>query len=185
MVLGLTGSFGAGKGAAVEYLVEQKGFVHFSARAFIVEEVLKRNLSVDRDSMIFIGNELRKEFGPAHIIDALFERAQKEHGDVVIESLRAVGEVKSIKEHGGFVLGVDADPQVRYQRAFERGSETDKVSFEKWCEQEKEENNTEDPYKQNIFGALQLSDAVVQNDGSFEELYAQIDEALEKFSTLK
>jgi len=183
MILGLTGSFGAGKGAAVEYLIEQKGFVHFSARTFIVEVVKKKGLPVDRDSMILVGNELRKEFGPAYIIESLYKQAQETGGDVVIESLRAVGEVESLLAHGGCVLGVDADPQIRYARAFARGSETDQVTFEKWREQEEEENNQSDPTKQNIFGALQLSDAVVQNNGSFEELYVQIDEALKKFST--
>jgi dephospho-CoA kinase len=185
MIIGLTGSFGAGKGAVVEYLVEKKGFVHFSARTFIVEVVEKRGLPVNRDSMILIGNELRKEFGSAYIIESLYKRALKKGGDIVIESLRAIGEVESLQAHGGCVLGVDADPKIRYERAFARGSETDKVTFEKWCEQEEEENNQSDPTKQNIFGALQLSDVVVQNDGSFEELYTQVDKALEAFSKQK
>lgn len=185
MIIGLTGSFGAGKGAVVEYLMTQKGFMHFSARAFIVEVVEQKGLPVNRDSMILVGNELRKEFGPSYIIDSLYKRALKEGKDSVIESLRAVGEVESLQAHGGCVLGVDADPKIRYERAFARGSETDKVTFEKWREQEEEENNQSDPTKQNIFGALQLSDVVVQNDGSFEDLYTQVDKALEVFSRQK
>ncbi len=182
MILGLTGSFGAGKGAGVEYL-KTKGFVHYSARTFIVEVLEKRGMHVDRDSMILVGNELRKEFGPSYIIVSLYKRAQENGGDAVIESLRAVGEVESIQAKGGLVLGIDAGPQIRYERAVARGSETDHVSFSKWQEQEKEENNQSDPTKQNIFGALQLSDAVVQNNDSFEEFHNKIDEVLKKFST--
>lgn len=182
MLLGLTGSFGAGKGAAVEYLVEQKGFVHYSARAFIVSELKKRGSEINRDTMIALGNEFREKYGPGYIIESLAKEAVESGKDAVIESLRATGEVESIKALGGVVLGIDASPKVRYARAIARASETDNVSFEKWKEQEKQENNTEDPTKQNIFGALQLSDIIIFNDESFRELHIQIDEALKKFS---
>lgn len=185
MILGLTGSFGAGKGAVVEYLIHTKGFVHYSARAFIVMELEKRSIPINRDSMIAMGNEFREKYGPGHIIESLAKEALGKSENAVIESLRAVGEVESIKRLGGFVLGVDADPDIRYKRAMLRGSEADGVSFEKWQTQEKQENNTSDPTKQNIFGALQLSDVVIQNNGSFEELYAQIDTALSSFSIKK
>lgn len=183
MILGLTGSFGAGKGTVVEYLVEQKGFTHYSASGFITEEIVRRGMPVNRDSMIVVSNDMRATNGPSYIIDSLYERAQEKGGDAIIESLRAVAEVRRIKELGGTVIGVDADPHVRYERAFKRGSEKDDVSFEKWLEQEKQESNPDDPTKQNIFGALKESDYILANDGSLEELHAQIDEILEKIST--
>lgn len=177
MILGITGSFGAGKGTVVEYLME-KGFRHYSASGFITEEIVKRGLPINRDSMIVVANDLRKEHGPSYIIDSLYERAQAGTGDAIIESLRAVAEVRRIKELGGIVLGVDANPAIRYERAFARGSEKDNVPFEKWLEQEKTESNTEDPTKQNIFGALRESDALVENNGAREELFKQVDETL-------
>jgi dephospho-CoA kinase len=33
MIIGITGTDGAGKGAVVDYLVAQKGFTHYSGRA--------------------------------------------------------------------------------------------------------------------------------------------------------
>ncbi|MBP7741668.1 MAG: AAA family ATPase [Candidatus Pacebacteria bacterium] len=178
MILGITGSFGAGKGAVVEYLVTGRGFKHYSASGFITEEIVRRGLPVNRDSMTIVANELRKEHGPSYVIDSLYGRAQEVGGDAVIESLRAVAEVKRIKELGGFVLGITASPQLRYERAFARGSEKDHVSFEKWQEQEQAESNPDDPTKQNIFGALQESTVVVDNSGSLQELYEKIDSVL-------
>jgi dephospho-CoA kinase len=177
MIIGLTGSFGAGKGTVVEYLL-QKGFKHYSASGFITEEIVRRGMPVDRDSMIIVANDLRAQHSPSYIIDSLYARAVEEGGDAIIESLRAVAEVRRIKELGGTVLGVDADPQIRYERAFARGSEKDNVPFEKWIEQEQKESNTEDPTKQNIFGALRESDAIVTNNGTLEELHQQVDAAL-------
>ncbi len=178
IIIGITGSFGAGKGAVVEYLVKEKGFKHFSASSFITEEVVRRNMPINRDTMIFVGNELRALYGPAYIVESLHARAVTEGGNVVIESLRAVAEVQKIKKLGGFVLGVDAHPEIRYQRTTTRNSEKDRVSYEKWLLQEKQESNPDDPTKQNIFGALKESNLIIMNNGSIGDLHRAIDGVL-------
>ena len=178
MIIGIAGSFGSGKGTVVEYL-ESVGFKHFSASGFITEEIQQRNMPVDRDSMIVVANDLRKNNGPSYIIDSLYKRAQETGENVVIESLRAVAEVQRIKELGGVVLGVDASLRLRYERALARKSEKDNVSFEKWSEQEEIESNNLDPYKQNIFAALKESDHIIMNDGTIEELHEKVEEWLQ------
>ncbi len=178
MIIGITGSFGAGKGAAVEYLVQNKGFKHFSASGFITEEVARRGLPVDRDSMTIVANDMRKAHGPSYVVDSLYARAKEEGGDVVIESLRAVAEVRRIRELGGFVLGVDAPAKLRFERAVNRGSEKDNVSFEKWLQQEQAESNPDDDTKQNIFGALKESSVVIENDSTLSALHEKLDEVL-------
>ncbi len=182
MILGITGSFGSGKGEVVEYLVTNFGFSHYSASGFIKEEVIRRGMMVDRDSMIAVGNDLRKQHGPAYIIESLYAQAAAAGGNAVIEALRAVAEVQKIRELGGIVIGVDADSKLRYERAFSRGSEKDNVSYEKFLEQEKLESNPDDPTKQNVFGALKESDLIIMNNGSLQELHTQIEQTLAKFS---
>ena len=183
MIIGLTGSFGAGKGTVVDYLVEKKGFDHNSASGYITEEIIRRGMPVNRDSMIAVSNDMRGTVGPTMIIDALYAQAKNVGGNAIIESLRAVAEVKEIKKLGGVVIGVDADAHIRYERAFARASEKDNVPFEKWLAQEKAESNPEDPTKQDIFGALKESDHVIFNHGSLEELHHQIDDVLSKLNT--
>jgi dephospho-CoA kinase len=179
MIIGITGSFGSGKGTVVEYLVT-KGYKHFSAREFLTEEIRKRNLPIDRDSMILVANDLRAQNGPTHVIKALFIQAQAYNGNAVVESVRAVAEVRYIKEHGGVVLGVDADQRIRYERTTKRASETDHVTLEQWLDQERRETNPQDPAKQNIFGALDESDHIIHNNGSLAELHEQIEAVLVK-----
>ena len=178
IILGLTGSFAAGKGAVVEYLVKERAFQHFSASGFITEEIVRRGMDVNRDSMTIVGNEMRQMNGPAYIINTLYARAQETGKDSIIESLRAVAEVRRIKELGGYVLGIDADPKLRYERALARKSEKDSVTYEEWRKQEETESNAKDPTKQNIFGALSESDFVIQNNGTLEELHRQLSELL-------
>ena len=57
MILGITGYAGAGKGVVVDYLVVHYGFKHFSIRDFLTEEVKRRGLPVDRETMGMIGND--------------------------------------------------------------------------------------------------------------------------------
>ncbi|MDR0438308.1 MAG: AAA family ATPase, partial [Bacteroidales bacterium] len=52
MIIGITGTIGAGKGTIVDYLVSQKGFLHFSVRDFLSEEIERRGLPVNRDTMV-------------------------------------------------------------------------------------------------------------------------------------
>ncbi len=181
MIIGLTGSFGAGKGVVSDYLVNEKNFAHFSARDFIIKEIEKRGMPVDRNSMIEVGNDLRKEGGPTFIFEQLVKIAKEHGGNAVVESVRAVAEARFIKEQGGLVLGVDADPKLRYERIVERGSETDNVTFEEWHAQELRESNPDDPTKQDIFGALKESTEIIKNEGTLEELNKKVDEFLEKY----
>ena len=182
MILGLAGSFGAGKGVVVDYLIGKRGFKHYSMSGFITEEIKRREMPVNRDSMIVVANDLRGNNGPTFIADQLYKRAEEEGGNSIIEALRAVAEVQRIKELGGTVIGVDAKPEIRYERSRARGSEKDDVTLEEWLDQEKRESNPDDPTKQDIFGALIEADYVVNNDGTLEELYAQVDEVLKKIT---
>lgn len=182
MIIGLTGSFGAGKGCVADYLVNKKGFAHFSARSFITSEIQKRGLPINRDTMAEVANDLRKNGGPTFIFEQLVNQAKEHGGNAVVESVRAVAEAKYVKEQGGVVLGIDADPKVRYERTVARGSETDHVSFEEWHDQEKRESNPDDPTKQDIFGALKESDAIIFNTDSIEVLESEVDVLLNNYN---
>jgi dephospho-CoA kinase len=182
MIIGLTGSFGAGKGYVADYLVDKKKFAHFSARTFIVKELTRQGIPVDRDTMIDEGNRLREAYGPTYIFEQLVTMAKEHGGNAVVESVRAVAEARYIKEQGGHVLGIDAEPQVRYERIVKRGSETDHVTFEEWHAQELRESNPDDPTKQDVFGALRESDYIIMNTTSLEQLEAEVDAFVEKYS---
>jgi len=179
MIIGITGTLGAGKGTVVEFL-KQKGFKHFSVRAYLIQEINKRNLPVNRDSMVMIANQLREMNSPSFIVEQLYEKAKQEQGDVIIESIRTTGEVEKIKEKRGILLAVDAEPQTRYSRIIIRQSETDNQTFEEFLADEKREMYSIDPTKQNLSACINKADFIIKNDKDFEHLKKQVEEIFEK-----
>lgn len=177
MIIGITGTLGAGKGTVVEYL-KSKGFKHFSARDVWNEEIVRRGLPINRDNMVVVANELRAQHGSDYFARRALEKAREEGVDAVIESIRSIGEAEHLKENGAILWAVDADRKLRYERAVLRGSETDKISYEKFVEDEEKEFANTDRNKQNISGVMKMADAVFENNGTKEELFAQVEAAL-------
>ena len=183
MIIGITGTIGAGKGTVVDYLVSSKGFTHYSVRAFLLEEIEKRGLPPDRDSMRTVANELRQAHAPSYIIEMLFARAQAAGHDALIESVRTIGEAEFLKNNRALLLAIDADRKLRYERIIDRGDTTDHVDFDTWVMQEERELASTDPWDMNVLGVMHLSDARIENDGSIEELQRGVETALEVLAT--
>jgi dephospho-CoA kinase len=182
MIIGITGSLGGGKGTVVDYLVEQKNFKHYSASGHLISLLEARGKVVNRDSLNQIGNELRAN-DPAGVAAAIYEQYERDDGasDVILESLHSPAEAQFIKSVGGIVLGVTADSDIRFERIHKRGSVKDNVTKEEFIVQQKrEEEGTGDTAKSNIFATLEEADFLIENNGTLEELHAQIDKILEQ-----
>jgi dephospho-CoA kinase len=178
-IIGITGTIGSGKGTVVRHLIERYGFVHHSARDLIVAELAKAGLPANRDTMLLMANKLRKENHPGYIAEALHLKALEEGKDAVIESIRTVGEIEAVKRHGNFHLfAVDADPRIRYARIRERQSVTDNVSFEKFLADEREETSSPEAHVSNLLPCIARADHIFMNDGSLEDLQAQVDRVM-------
>ncbi|OGG40862.1 hypothetical protein A2118_00520 [Candidatus Kaiserbacteria bacterium GWA2_50_9] len=179
MIVSVTGTNGAGKGAVVEYLV-QRGFKHYWVREFLVEEIHRRELPVDRSSMREVANDLRKQHGPSYVIETLYARAKADGGNALIESVRVLGEANFLKGHGAPLIAVDADRKLCYERVVARSSETDKADYDTWVKEEEREWANTDAWDMDVVGVMKLADFILQNNGTLEELHAQIDGVLAK-----
>ncbi|MBN2615341.1 MAG: AAA family ATPase [Bacteroidales bacterium] len=181
VIIGITGTLGAGKGTIVDYLIKERSFQHYSVRAYLIEKIKEQGLPVNRDTMTTTANRIRKDHDPAYIIEVLYQKAIKERKNAIIESIRTPGEIEFLKKQGSFYLfAVDADPQVRYERIVSRASETDHVDFDTFLANEKREMTTTDPNKQNLAKCIELADFRINNNGSQTELYTAIDNVLKK-----
>jgi dephospho-CoA kinase len=179
MIIGITGTDGAGKGTVVRYLVDQKGFTHYSSRKHILEEIEKQGLETDRNQMRLTGNELRETFGNDVIVSkSLVQMEQDGVEHAVIESLRTVAEAETLKREGGILLAVDADQALRFQRVQERRSETDKVSFEEFVAHENLESDDPNPHGMQKKRVVEMADYTILNNGSLTELEKQTEEVL-------
>jgi len=179
VVIGITGTLGAGKGTIVEFLKDKYGFSHYSVRDYLIEEIKKRKLKVDRDSMTMVANELRANNSPSYITDQLYLKAVSENKNCIIESIRTPGEILSLKQKASFYLfAVDANPKVRYERITLRKSDTDSIDYNTFLANEAREMNTTDPNKQNLSKCISMADFVFNNDGDIDSLNKKIEETL-------
>jgi len=181
MIIGITGTDGAGKGTVVRYLVDQKGFKHYSSRDHIVEEIEKRGLEKTRNQMRLTGNDLRREFGNDVIITKSLKQMDKDGvEDSVIESIRALAEAETLKKAGGILIAVDADQKLRYERVNERRSDTDQTSFEDFVAQEALESDDPDPNGMQKRKVMEMADYTILNNGSLEELNSVTEQVIDK-----
>lgn len=177
-IIGITGTLGAGKGTIVDYLIKEKGFLHFSVRGYLIEEIEKLGMPVNRDSMTSVANALRAKNSPAFIIEELYKKAAEAGKNSIIESIRTAGEIDFLKVQGNFILlAVDADPKLRFERIKIRASETDKIDFETFVANEKREMTSNDPNKQNLAKCIQMADVVLNNNGSIRQLIDQLNQS--------
>ncbi|MCX6245058.1 MAG: AAA family ATPase [Bacteroidetes bacterium] len=181
IIIGITGTLGAGKGTIVDYLVGEKGFVHYSVRTYLLEKIRELGMAENRDSMFTLANELRSAHGPSYVTDQLYLRALDSGKDCVIESIRTPGEIESLRAKGHFfLLAADADPLIRYRRILLRQSETDLVSWETFTENEAREMSTTDPNKQNLRKCIEMADFILLNNGTKKDLILQVDTVLDQ-----
>ncbi|MDE1925227.1 MAG: AAA family ATPase [Patescibacteria group bacterium] len=180
MIIGITGTLGAGKGTVVEYL-KTKGFKHFAVSdTFLVSEAKKRGLEPTRIVRRDIANEFRAK-GPTKLMEAVYEMAKPaiEAGEnVIIEPQHTAGEVGFIQSIGGVELAVDAGLEVRYQRIQKRGSSKDNVSFEDFKKEQEFEMSQADPDMNNLGAAIAKANFRLTNNGTQEELFEQVEKAL-------
>jgi dephospho-CoA kinase len=183
IIIGITGTLGAGKGTIVEFLVRERGFTHLSVRSFITAEIVKRGLPVNRDNMVLVANGLRTSHSPSYIVDCLYDQALLNEANCIIESIRTPGEIISLREKGNFILfAVDAEARTRFERIRKRQSETDFIDFETFTQNESREMTSDNPNHQNLRKCIEMADFVFNNDGTVTALELQIDQTLQQFN---
>ncbi len=168
MIIGLTGTNGAGKTVACEVL-KRKGFQHYSLSDVIREELAAANRPANRENLIAEGNRLRATFGSGELAHRI---CRKLHPDrhYVIDSIRNPHEVRALREWGAFhLLCVAAPRKMRYERVRARGGHRMPASLEEFAEQEDRELDSEDPSRQQLRATWAGADETIDNSGTLEE----------------
>ena len=173
-LIGLTGTNGAGKGEVAKYF-QKKGYSYFSLSDLLREELKRRGEEITRDNLIRLGNELRLRFGADILARLVMERVRKISGPAIIDSLRTPAEINYFRKQGNFLLiAVDAPVEIRYARVKNRGRNESAETLEEFIAKEKEEMS-ESSEAQQLQKCLEMADIKIWNNGSLEELYAQLE----------
>ena len=176
IVFGLTGKNASGKGTVAEIL-KKKNFTYHSLSDSLRDELKSLKKEETRENLIDIGNELREKGGPGVLADKLMPKLNSENNHIV-DSIRNPLEVISLRKETllrrFFLISVDANSRLRYDRLCSRGRIGDTDSWEKFIEQEKKEENNDDPNKQQLSRTMEMADYSIDNSGTLEELEAQV-----------
>lgn len=182
-IIGITGTYGSGKGAVVQ-LLQERGYLHLSVRGFLATIIESRGGDVNRETLIDTANSLRRSRGADYIMRRLILDANASICSAVIESVRTTAEVDALRVAGGYLLAIDAPRDVRFERIQSRASETDAVSWEEFVAAEEREwraDQPDNPHEQNMRACVSAADALVINDDSLEELREKIREPLKRW----
>lgn len=168
MIIGVTGSYAAGKDSVAEIL-QKMGFYHISLSDMLREELTRRKVKLTREALISIGTELRTTYGP----DVLARRAiakLKDGENFVITSIRNPSEVQALQERPEFLLvNVISPIKLRLQRLQERNREEDPKTLQDLQQKEARENST-NPAGQQLASVASMARITIQNNGSLETL---------------
>jgi dephospho-CoA kinase len=179
MIIGITGTSGAGKDTLAEHFVA-KGFEHISLSNIIREVLQEREMEITADSQYNVGNELREKEG----LGVLAKRAVRKMGEnknYVITSIRSPFEAAELKKIKNFILfSVDAPIEMRYKRVLARLDRVDKITktFEEFKTREDREMESADQSHQQIKACMEMADCRLFNTGDREEYFQKADRLL-------
>lgn len=177
-IIGITGPIASGKGTIAAYMKAQHNaeLFRFSSSLFSILEIL--GLPNDRDHLSRLSRILREGFGEDTLARAL--ATQVEHSTsplIIVDGVRRPDDVTFLERQAGFKLVyIDAPMETRFARMKTRGEKADDAG--KTMEQFADDHKLESELL--IEGLKSRAAVVIENSGSREELYAQLERLLNK-----
>jgi dephospho-CoA kinase len=183
MIIGITGTNGAGKDLVSQILLKKLGWPYFSLSDELRRIALENNLDVSRPTLQKLGDELRQQHGPSYLSQRIVNRAAD---DFVVISLRNPYECEPFKQKSKFILiAVDAPVELRYERIAGR----DRAGESNWSladfkrnEEEFEMNGGE--YGRQLGKMIQMADIVVINDGTIADLENKVNQIIREVTNV-
>ncbi len=178
IILVFSGLIASGKDVCKKY-IEGK----YSADSFrfsnILRDALNRlGIQTSRENIIALSTWARQSFGEDLLAKAMARDVEKSESPlIIVDGARRLADIKYLSELPGFhLISVDADPEIRYKRMVARNEnpgEADKTYEDFLADHQKETEIT-------IPEIMATAEFSLDNNGTLDDLYAQIDKILEK-----
>lgn len=181
IILALAGEMGCGKGTISEYLIRTHQAKQYRM-SDCLRDILKRmHQENTRTHFQTLSTALRLNFWQdilSQIIAA--DIADAPDGLIIVDGVRREFDIKHLRELPNFFLiYVDVSFETRYQRIVKRAENPG--DNEKTFEQFKHESASE--VESSIIGLKYISDYVIENNGTPEELYEKVEEIFQKIGS--
>lgn len=178
IILGLTGEIASGKGTVSKYLEEK---YQATAHRFStpLRDVLKRlYVEINRANMQDVSRVLREQFGQNLLAKVISEDVKNDTNNIiVVDGIRRFADIEYLKQLPEFkLIYITADAKIRHERLIKRGENADDLN--KTFEQFLKDNQAEAELEIPEIGMA--ADVKMDNNGTTQELYEQIDKILKK-----
>jgi dephospho-CoA kinase len=179
-IVGLTGPIGSGKDTVANYL-KGKGYKLITFSDLIGNELDSLGVPRTRENLQEIGEDYRKRYGEDYWAKKIGEMIEKGKGKkFVVNGIRNLKELEYFRnKFKTFVLiAIVADEKIRYERKIKTSKKIGErhISFEEFKKAERR------PSESDINKLVEMADFKVDNNGTIDELYQQIDEILDKLT---
>lgn len=152
-LIGLTGTARAGKSRVASFLAEQFGFQHFRP-SDIIRTALETEYGpgqFSRASYLAMSHKLRTDRGPGYYWDFI----DLEQPRIIIDGIRHLDTARMVRAHQGFMIGIVATAEVRFQRAqYAQDSKPKHSSLDAFVKEELAELNSLAPHGAQILPVL-------------------------------
>jgi len=182
--IGIAGTAGSGKDTVAMLMGEMFGSISIGTgdmvRA-IARQVyhLPAHVRPTHDQAYNVATFMRKHLSPSSIIELCLLEGQVQNVRlVIIHGLRTMAEADIFRKAGGIIVGVDADIEKRYARL--RKDRDTLANYDEFLKQEELENEGVSKKHEDlgIRYIIESADVKIDNNGSIEDLEAQIREKI-------
>jgi len=179
IIFGFVGPLASGKGTSAAYLKEKYGANTYRFSTMLRDIVTRLHLEINRDNLIKMSEAIREKFGEETMAKTMAQDVADDPQEiVVVDGIRRPADIEYLNKNPDFVLvAIDADIEKRYERIIKRGENTDDTTktFEQF--QADHQRSTELTIPEVMAHAKEK----INNNGSFEDLYNQLDKLVTKY----
>jgi dephospho-CoA kinase len=173
VILGLVGQQASGKGTVATYIEQNYNAKPFRFSQALFATLARLSLPQTRDHLIKLSEQLRAHFGETVLADALEKETRTTDAPVVIiDGVRRPEDILPFQKNPNFFLiAVTATPEHRFARARLRAEKPEEATMTYEAFLASHARSTEVTAK-----AMETNATLTwNNDGSFNDLYRQID----------
>lgn len=180
IILGFTGQLASGKGLVAKYYSEKYGAGTYRFSTILRDLADRLYVPQSRDNLIKVSESVRGTFGEDVLAKAMAKDAEADkHELIVVEGIRRLADIEYLFKLPNFVLvEIFADPKTRYERLIKRGENTDDTSktYEQFLADHQRTTEL------SILDVAKQATEKIDNNGSVEKLYEQLDALVKKYS---
>jgi len=175
-IIGLAGEMGAGKDTFCDYAKEKYKDVFVLKFSDALTDALKIFFdSIKREDQQWLSLALRERFGGDILVRALIKKVNGiKEGIIILNGVRRPDDFEALREIGGKLIYVTAEPKKRWERLTIRKEKADDdVSFEKFLELGRAEAELQ------ILAIGADADFKIENNGPKEDFYLELEKTIE------